>query len=292
MKKAALGFGFVVLAAGGCSGGSQHGPASFTVNLPSWTVPAGQEVLKCVYQSMHNTQDVFVDKFVTEQIPGGHHLLGFLSTTTLPDGTEVDCASAQSMESFRPLLTGLSKSGFELPAGYAVRVPANATLVWQSHYVNATTSAIQTKDKIEVFFTPASPNLVQVQAYMVNRLGFDLAPHAISSDGQDCVVPQDLNVFAIFGHMHEWGKAVKIELGAPNALQPVYDVENWNTGFRDKPPMEQFPFDAPMQIHQGEHVKLTCTWDNTLDTDLTFPQEMCAGGLWVFPASDPIICSD
>ena len=47
-----------------CGGGKSHGaPGSKDITLPVWSVPAGQEILKCVYLSPHNTTDLYVNKF-------------------------------------------------------------------------------------------------------------------------------------------------------------------------------------------------------------------------------------
>src|SRR5580698_331854 len=107
-KSVGLGLGLVGLAMGGC-GKSGSSPSSVTVTLPEWQVAAGQVSLKCLYQGLHNPQPLNVQKFLTSQGQGGHHLIAFISTTSLPDGTLVDCASASSMLSFRPLLEQITK---------------------------------------------------------------------------------------------------------------------------------------------------------------------------------------
>lgn len=295
MKKLALALvPLVLLPLAGCSGGGGSGHGDETVTLPEWTVPAGSESLKCVYQSLHNTTDLYVQRFSITQAPGGHHLLAFISTSTLPDGTEVDCASSQSMQSFRPLLVPTSTDGFDLPDGYVVRIPANAAIVYQSHYVNATTSEITTHDTVKIHFVPKSAGQTEVSTYINTTLNFTVPAGQTASKSLDCVAPRDMHVFSVQGHMHEWGTRFQLALGPDDAsLATVYDISPWQVLYRDKPPASQFPFDAPLEIHQGDHLRMTCNWDNTQGaTALTFPTEMCAAILWIYPASETIVCSE
>lgn len=293
MKKslvAALAFAL----AAGCSGGSHGGGATQSLTLPTWTVQPGTEMLKCVYKSLHNTEDVFVKQFDTTQLPGGHHIVGFLSTTTLADGVEVDCSSAQSMESWRPLLTGLSKEGFTLPSPYAIRIPANATLVFQSHYINTSTAPLQTHDEIKIHFTSKTPDLTEVQTWSNTVLNFNVPAGEVKTFSVDCVAPQDMHVFTMFGHMHEWGKEIRVDLGpTPSSMANIYDIQHWSSSLRDSPPHQVWAFDAPLEVHTGDHVRLACTWDNTQGADaLAFPKEMCASVFWFYPGTDSLICTD
>ena len=281
------------LSLAGC-GSHSSGASSTTVTLPSWTVAPGTEMLKCVYQGLHNPEDRWVQEFDVSQIAGGHHLVAFLSTTDLPDGTEVDCGSPQSMESFRPLLLGLDKKGFHLPDHYAVRIPANATIVYQSHYVNATTSPINTLDQVKIHFVGHDSQTIPTGTWAVNRVAFDVPAGQRASASEECIAPVDMNVFALFGHMHEWGSRVFIEAGPDaSSMSTIYDVQHWTAAMRDAPPIDGFSFDAPMQIHAGDHVRLNCSWDNTQGSaDLQFPKEMCASLFWFYPATESPICSD
>jgi hypothetical protein len=277
----------------GCGSSHSSGASSTTVTLPSWTVAPGTELLKCVYKSLHNPEDRWVQEFDTTQIEGGHHIAAYLSITELPDGTEVDCASPQSMESFRPLLIGLDKNGFALPEHYAVRIPANATIVYQSHYINATTAPINTLDKVKIHFVSRDAQTIPAGTFAFSRISFNIPAGETVSTSEECTVPSDMKVFTMFGHMHEWGKAVSIEAGpTADSMTTIYDVQHWTAQMRDSPPHYDFGFETPMQLHTGDHVRLNCTWENHTSDPIGFPKEMCAGVLWFFPAEESPICGD
>jgi Copper type II ascorbate-dependent monooxygenase, C-terminal domain len=294
-RKSMLGAVLFGVAIGACGKGGSSSPSStITVTLPEWQVPAGTVMLKCMYQNLHNPEPVNVQDFLTTQGEGGHHLIAFLSSQSLPDGTIVDCSSAQSMVSFSALLFQMTKAGFELPKGYAVQVPANAEIVWQSHYINASTSEITTHDTIQIQTVPLDPAPVLVGTYAFTELNFDVPAGQMGSTSIDCAVPFDMTGFTLMGHMHQWGQRITIQDGPTvDNMQLLYDIDDWQPAYQNTPPYDQWPFDAPFEIHGGDNLRLSCTWDNTQGTtDLTFPTEMCAGVFWFFPATQSPICSD
>ena len=104
------------------------------------------------------------------------------------------------------------------------------------------------------------------------------ASHAVSS----CDTPVPFTVVAteVFGHMHELGKSLRIELNpdTPEA-QVLLDVPEWDFHWQDR-----YQFAEPVTITRGDIVRMTCVWDNTLSENPRYivwgegtGDEMCFG---------------
>lgn len=273
-----------------CAAPAAHAPDEVHFALPHWEVPAGAEKLNCVYVTLPVDTDVFVWRFDTEQAPGGHHIAVFETTEDVPDGTTIDCSGPDTMTNWRPILTGLSQSGFSLPDSYAVKVPGKARLVIQSHYVNASSAAIETDDHVGIFFHRSSSGLTLVNASIQTTVDFSVPPGQQKTVSFDCPVQQELKVFTLLGHMHEWGTHLTVNAGAAANPPVVYDVA-WEPGYRDHPPAIDPGFDHPIVLEPGDVIRTTCTWMNTESNALQFPDEMCVSLFWFYPADDSLICT-
>src|SRR5207248_904351 len=127
-----------------------------------------------------------------------------------------------------PLLIPIDKTGSHLPPGYAVKIPANAAVVFQTHYVNASSAQITTHDEIDLDFVADGPQVTKVNTWLTSTLGFNLPAAQKTTVALNCIAPTDMNAFSAFGHMHELGRRVTLEVGPDDAhLQTIYDIENW-----------------------------------------------------------------
>jgi hypothetical protein len=264
------------------------------MRMPEFTVPANSETLTCVHETFPGDQDAWVRRFDTFQAAGGHHLAVFLDASApKPDGTVEDCTDPASMVNMRPLLTGLPSTtegnGFELPdgTGMAVRVPAHAALVFQSHYVNATSAPVVSHDAANLTFLDPGVTPMPVGTWSTTTLDFEVPANGDLEVTYHCPVPRPMSVFAAFGHMHQWGRALHIGVGSVT----LQDIDPWQPIFRDHPPVVSWPFDAPLVLGTSDTLDVTCRWHDDDGQPKSFPHEMCVGVLWFYPAPDPLICA-
>jgi hypothetical protein len=106
----------------------------------------------------------------------------------------------------------------------------------------------------------------------------------------NCQIDREMNVFAVFPHMHQLGKHMVVETGAElAAMNETYRIDPWVFGDQ---PFDEVEFTLPA----GTHVRTTCTWDNDTNMDVTFGEstfnEMCFSVLFYYPFSDLVFCID
>ncbi|GAB4526577.1 MAG: hypothetical protein OHK0046_43520 [Anaerolineae bacterium] len=95
-------------------------------------------------------------------------------------------------------------------------------------------------------------------------------------------VPWFLTAVGIYGHMHELGKSIRIELN-PDSDNPIVllDIPAWDFHWQDR-----YQFVEPVVTKPGDVLRMTCTWDATLAEDPRYivwgegtQDEMCFGTL-------------
>ena len=84
--------------------------------------------------------------------------------------------------------------------------------------------------------------------------------------------------------MHEWGTRYEALAGSPENLSSLLEVNTWLPVFRDEPPVTEWPLETPLVLHQGDIVRTVCQLENTTDSPLGFPEEMCATFGYYYPA--------
>ncbi len=258
--------------------------------LPEMEIEASTEKMVCWYTTFPSETDQWVQTFQVFQGEGGHHLVGFLTFASEDDGTVKDCSSPADMATWLPLLTGESVEGFDLPPGYAVKVPAEAKLVFQVHYVNASDDAIRVRDVVNLHYAPADETITPVGTFVQTTLDFDVPPGA-SSVTFECPVEQAIGVYQVFGHMHEAGAWMTISAGPPGGLETIYDVQDWDPSYRDRAPIAEWEIDQPLLLGPGDVIRVNCNWQNDGTETLGFPAEMCASLFWFHPAPEPLVCT-
>jgi hypothetical protein len=221
---------------------------------------------------------------------GGHHLFVFMAAIPRKTGDVFDCTQVEEMVTLRPLIAPLSPTsptfGKVLPEGYAIRMPAGAQLVVQSHYVNIKTEAIKIRDVVNLEFADDATTVKEAAYWTETSTGFSI-PTGEHKVTDNCTMHGDLTVLSVLGHMHEWGKKFTFNVtpaGGTAPTTPTYAVDDWTAQYRDSPPLTLYPDNQPLVLHDGDVLTMTCEWNNDTGGDLTFPHEMCT----TFGAYSPV----
>jgi hypothetical protein len=70
-------------------------------------------------------------------------------------------------------------------------------------------------------------------------------------------------------------------------------VDNdWPTDLQFNPRYNRFSLAAPMVAHAGDVYHTHCEWQNNSAQNLTFPDEMCSGIGFYFPARGQLSCTE
>jgi hypothetical protein len=261
--------------------------------MPEFDVPAGEEIQVCWVPDWAPDQDYFVNEFLGLQSGMGHHVVAMLSTTPRDPGEVFDCTALESMTTLEPLLVPINPPGESepdedlriLPTDMMVRIPAEARIVIQSHYVNVADRPLRIADVARFTFIPENEQSDYIEAgyYVQNHGGIDVA-EGEQSVSVSCTVDEDTQLVSLLGHMHDWGTAVKIERTRDGVTDLLYEITDWTVEFRDLPPITRFSSDEPLLLQAGDTLTTTCSYMNDTGENLRFPKEMCVAFGTYFPA--------
>lgn len=269
--------------------------------MPETVIPAGVERQTCWIPDFVPDHDYLLTHFEGWQYtPGGHHVVALKSGIPQEAGSVYDCTAIEQMTDIRPLINpDPSSETRAFPEGYAIRMKAGTTLVFQSHYINYGEEDMLVADVARIDL--ASPDSAPIEAsYIAMNHGALDVPMGESGAELSCSLPADagdVEFLSLFGHMHGMGKALAIDADLGAGWENLYRIDEWEQDFRDNPPVTLYdPASGGDRVAMsaGDQLRLQCSWNNTGDGSIRFPSEMCAAVATYFPArlADPVIICD
>ena len=279
----------VPVAAGCGKKSSGASPLTFT---STFSVPAGQEVTKCMTIYLHNDKPFDFNHVSSHMSAGSHHLILYTDASKMigqappPEGI-ADC----KMDAARIYVYGAQEADHEIdmPPGVAGQIPKDSIAILEAHYVNASSSEIQAD--VDVTFDPAPQPVEQyagVLFYMDTSFsipagaGYQTAPYSHTTS---CAVPGDVNVFRLGSHAHH--RMTEFDIDAVSAAngkdEPLYRNSSWSSPFELR-----YPDDAPLTMKSGDDLKFTCSWMNETTAPIGFglsaiSDEMCIAVAGYYP---------
>jgi hypothetical protein len=246
-------------------------PASgFQVRMMPFTIGKSTEREVFLYTPVGNAQETWVNRIQTHMRTGSHHfvLYSFAANTpgfVLPQaGIVRDLKDANG--AYQPLTlasmafhvffagTQASDGDYTFPPGVAIRIPANAQLDLNSHYVNSTTLAASGEAEANLHTVPAAQ--VQFEAEPLNLVNTDLTLPA----GRDTTIRKTFRftkltrVVMLTSHMHKRGLRFVVRVsGGPRNGEVVYQSEAW-----DHPPI--LALTTPLVLQPGEGLTSEVTY--------------------------------
>jgi hypothetical protein len=185
-----------------------------------------------------------------------HHVLVF----ALPPGNLLERLAQARDEGRRGFFAAYVPGTNTLiyPEGFAKRLQAGSTLVFQIHY---TPNGTETKDQTRLGLVFArKPPEHEVQVTGLSNRGLKVPPGADNHpETATLKVPADVRVLAFLPHMHLRGKAFRYDLELPDGGKrtlldvPHYDF-NWQLVYR---------YAEPVPVPRGSTVKITGWFDNS-----------------------------
>jgi hypothetical protein len=250
------------------------------------TIQPGQELFWCVFGSFQQDAGVNTLTLWTDS-PYIHHMLLKAVPEDDPhgDGDAVDCLTLGDWWGTAPTLfeavggdTEHPDRWMTLPDGVAFMVEAGQRFVLDSHFVNSSGDVATANVAIDLGLV--DPAEVQSVAGTFNHDSgpLDIPPQQVSSVSFDCPWEQELTILAIGPHMHAYGWAYFVDWvrddGADSFTTRILDVPQWDPEMREEPPGIDFP-PGEVVLQPGDVFRTECTWNNTTDEALAFPDEMC-----------------
>ena len=274
----------------GCAD-SGDGVRRIELETPELEVAAGADITYCTYVDTQVEEDLDILAFEGNQTQFGHHTILYGVRSRQPAGSH-PCTEAD-MINVRYLAAGGSETGAqEVPDGIAFRLHAGQQLMIQSHFINVSEQALTARSWFTVDAAPPDPARQPADLFTVVTTDIEIQARSTGQAAAECEIPQDLQLIALGGHAHEWGRQVAIARTlAGGSREMLYD-QPWNAERMFDPVIEHFTPDQPLRLSAGDRIHVDCEYQNDTDEVLAFPTEMCVAFAFYFPADREIDCVD
>jgi hypothetical protein len=253
------------------------------LKVDSFSVVPSSERELFVYRRVGNGTELFVNRIESRMRPGSHHLLLYSfdeSRTSFPcnlrPATNVprdirNSDGTYNIISMLPMACHVFFAGamtpdfdYRFPPGIALRLPPNATLDFNVHYVNRSPAALPG----EAFANLHTVDRAQVQtiAKTLNFANEDitLPPGRRTTLSRAFTVNTRTTILALTSHMHVLGERFEIRVRrAGGGEQSVYINTDW-----EHPAFTNFP--TPIVLEAGDALVSVVTWNNTTSRTVSF----------------------
>lgn len=256
----------------------------------------GEETFKCYFTSLPVDDTVAVTKFESTLAPGSHHMILFISDAPLhPDGTFGDCDAefgGMSVLTNLPLplyLTQDAQSSVEMPPGVAMPLKRRQPMMFQMHYLNATSQPLTASVKMRATWTTGDFERAGPFASYSTQIA--VPPHGTQTVSGHCAVPDSSQFFRMTTHAHKHMTDAQVARWNQQPGDMILENTDW-----EHPKTEAY--DAPyLTLAPGEEIYYQCTYRNDGDTVIHDGQsaatnEMCMAIGYYFPASRTTVCID
>jgi hypothetical protein len=309
MRIRAIGLGLIVIAA--CTsddvttdelldGFNPPKPAAGQIQLISPIVrgiAAGADATMCTYfprsASLPTALDVTHAVGYQSQI-GAHHAILYQARQARPVDTH-PCTEDDMVNSIPVAINAGAEGGdaaFEIPAGLAFRLEAEAQFFVQTHWVNASDAAIDGQAAFTLTAQPVSTAVQPASLFSFVDTQISIPAGGPGHEGTTCTFQRDISFVTMGGHAHEHGTAVRLfHKPAGQAEQTIYD-HAWSPPLTFAMPVLKYGPQAPFVVHAGDSLRADCEYMNTTANELQFPSEMCGGFGFYFPGSAQLNCTD
>jgi hypothetical protein len=266
-------------AAGGAAAGAPP-QASYEVLMSGeWTLEPGAESTRtCVKKLL--TEDVYVSAIRPISPPGTHHSLLSMGQDPASDCTE-------SVAEGLIYAAAAGTEGLLLPPGVAIKLPAGMTLKLGLHVFNASDAPLTGTSGLEILTLQASEVEHESQAVLVGPVPLLLPPKMNTVVKSTCTLTGQQTVFAVFPHMHEYGRHLKTTVVANGISKVIHD------GAFEFGEQRQYPLEL-MTLNANDTITTECTFENTSDNWVEFGEstttEMCISVVFAYPPVGTGIC--
>ena len=229
----------------------------------------GTESYTCFAATL--AQDEVIDGFAKGSQSFVHHIQFARALAPEPEGLS-QCDVLFKLTWNPIFLAGAGASELRLDEGVGHALPAGTQLVAQLHLLNATDQDIKQPVEIRMHRSRAA-NPKPVSSWAIGSSQINLAPKQAGRAQNLCRVNGQVELLAVFPHMHMLGKRLQVEVGKrEDAMSRLYVRDPYDF---DDQHMEKFK----VSLQDGEMVRVTCDYENIHDRVANFGEstldEMC-----------------
>jgi hypothetical protein len=253
------------------------------LRVDSFAVIPGMERELFVYRPVGNTDDLYVTRIETRMRPGSHHLLLYTfdeSRTTFPCNTRPVPNTVRDIRNTDGSLNILnmlpmachvffagsmtSEGDYRFPPGVALRLPANASLDFNVHYVNRAPIDLAGQAFANLYTTDRSQVQTVARTLNLANTGFTLPPRQRTTVRTVFTMNTKTTILSLTSHMHSLGERYEARVRrADGSESTVYTSTDW-----EHPAIT--PYATPLVLNAGDALVSVVTYNNITDRTVTF----------------------
>lgn len=257
--------------------------AGLQLKVDSFAVTPISERELFVNRRVNSATDMYVTRIESRMRPGSHHLLLY---TFDEKNTAFPCNTRPAFDAVRdirnrdgtmnilnmlPMACHVFFAGamtpdfdYRFPAGVALRLPANASLDFNVHYVNRSPADLPGEAFANLYYTDKAN--VQTVARTLNLANQEITLPAGKRTTLTKVFTMSTRttILGLTSHMHSLGEKYEIRVRRANGTETsVYTNTDWeHPGFAN--------FATPLVLDVGDALVSVVTWNNTTDHTVFF----------------------
>lgn len=259
-------------------------PTTLTLTVTPYTVPAGGDITRCNFVRADNTAEALIQAIHTNQSTGGHHVVVYTVDHAIDSGP-IECPQGGQFDWQMLFVSGVGEDSLSLPEGVGFPIKPNQQFVVETHYINTASSDVEVTDSVTLDVLAGDPSEATRAATMfVGSMNIEVDAHESKEVTATCTIPDDMTVAQMFGHTHRYGTGVSATLVQGEEETSVYETDDW-----EAPLVKKFE-NGGLAISSGNQLRVTCGFDNTGDTKLGYPNEMCHVVGFYWPANGTLAC--
>jgi hypothetical protein len=160
----------------------------------------------------------------------------------------------------------------------------------QSHYINTSDEPIVVMDAVDLVYTTPEESPTRIDPFALLYDEPDVPANTMGFSRETvCEMDRDYDVYMLLGHTHEYGVRFQVhhEPAGTDESHLLYHATDGKL-LREDPDINMY--DEPLKLKQGDRLRMTCTWDNTTDEVLGWPEEMCVALMYYGPGEGWLTC--
>lgn len=260
-------------------------PAGTGVQLrvDSFAVSPTMEREFFVYRPVGNSSELFVTRIQTRMRPGSHHLLlqtfdesrtGFPCNTRPIANAVRDIRNSDgslNLANMLPMACHVYFAGamtpefeYRFPPGVALRLPANASIDLNVHYVNRSPANLPGQAAANLYTVDRSQVTTVARTLNLANTSFSLPARQRTTVRTVFPMTVRTTVLGLTSHMHALGERYEIRVRRANGTETsVYMNTDW-----EHPAF--VTFDTPIVLQVGDALVSVVTWNNVTDRAVSF----------------------
>jgi hypothetical protein len=253
------------------------------VKVDSFAVTPNAERELFVYRALGNTSEMFVTRIQSRMRPGSHHLLLYTfdeSNTAFPCDTRPAINTVRDIKesnglfnlvNMLPMACHIFFAGamtpdfdYSFPPGVALRLPPNAALDMNVHYVNRSPANLPGEAFANLYTADRADVRTVARTLNYANQNITLPPGVRTTLTKAFPVNVRTTVLGVTSHMHSLGERFEIRVRRANGSETsVYTNTDWeHPGFVN--------FATPIVLEPGDGLVSVVTYNNTTTRTVRF----------------------